>query len=240
MDKNFLVVDYDTPISSVSSLAMSRTNDKLYDFIVVTEKGKYIGTVTIKDLLMKITEIEVDNAKQVNPLSGLPGNSIVEQKLNACLKSNNDYSIAYIDIDNFKAYNDVYGFQNGDLVLRMLADLLKDSIPKENFIGHIGGDDFIVIMDGLVEEDYFVILEKQFESNVLTYYHPKDIENGFIVTANRKGDIEQFPLLMLTAVTIDNHVQEFQDIYEPTILLAKYKKEKKRSKSKIVDNNLSC
>jgi EAL domain-containing protein (putative c-di-GMP-specific phosphodiesterase class I)/predicted transcriptional regulator len=85
MDRDFLHVDHQTPISKVSYLAMSRTLDHLYDFIVVTEKGKYIGTVTIKDLLQKTTEIEVDHAKHQNPLSGLPGNRIVEQKLKHCL-----------------------------------------------------------------------------------------------------------------------------------------------------------
>ncbi|MHB8132428.1 MAG: EAL domain-containing protein, partial [Mobilitalea sp.] len=117
MDHNFLSVDYLKPISMVSYLAMSRSNHKLYDFIVVTENGKYIGTVTIKDLLQKAAEIEVGNAKDQNPLSGLPGNLIVEQKLSCCLNCNSKYSIAYIDIDNFKAFNDVYGFENGDLVI---------------------------------------------------------------------------------------------------------------------------
>jgi Mg/Co/Ni transporter MgtE len=71
MDKQFLCVDCNTPISAVSALAMSRSNDRLYDFIVVTENGQYLGTVTIKDLLQKATEIEVSMAKHQNPLSGL-------------------------------------------------------------------------------------------------------------------------------------------------------------------------
>ncbi|MDD3173291.1 MAG: GGDEF domain-containing protein, partial [Herbinix sp.] len=135
MDQNFLSVDYQTPISIVSSLAMLRSNDKLYDFIVITENDKYIGTVTIKDLLQRAAEIEVDNAKHQNPLSGLPGNLIVEQKLSYCVDCNSMYSVAYIDIDNFKAFNDVYGFENGDLVIKLLANILKNNIPKEFFIG---------------------------------------------------------------------------------------------------------
>ncbi len=230
MDKNFLSVHSDMHIKNVSTLAMSRANDRLYDFIVVTENGKYIGTVTIKDLLMKTTEIEVDRAKQVNPLSGLPGNTIVEQKLEECIKAKEDFSIAYIDIDNFKAYNDVYGFENGDLILKMLAKLLKNTIIGDNFIGHIGGDDFAVIMKGAVEQSYFTELEKQFETNALLFYYPIDIKNGYITSANRKGEIERFPLLTLTTVLVQNHMKEFQDIYELTKLLAKMKKESKRKK----------
>lgn len=230
MDVNFLVVDHETPISTVSYLAMSRPNDSLYDFIVVTENEKYIGTVTIKDLLTKTTEIEVNNAKQVNPLSGLPGNTIVEQMLECCLKSSINYSIAYIDIDNFKAYNDVYGFENGDLVLKLLAELLKDYIPKDNFIGHIGGDDFAVIMEGNIDELYFETFKNQFATKVLTYYHPMDIKNGYIVSANRRGEVEKFPLLTLTTAVVNNHDKDFKDIYELTKLLARLKIEKRQKK----------
>lgn len=237
MDKNFLAVSHDTSITTVSNLAMSRPNDRLYDFIVVTENGKYIGTVTIKDLLSKKTEIEVDNAMQVNPLSGLPGNMIVEQKLAESIKSKNNYSIAYIDIDNFKAYNDVYGFENGDLVLKMLAYLLKHSIPSDSFTGHIGGDDFTVIVNGIVDNTYFEMFEKQFETNVLSFYNPIDLKNGYITTANRRGEIEHFPLLTLTTAVVNNHEQEFNDIYELTKLMAKQKREKKQKKLSIICAN---
>jgi diguanylate cyclase (GGDEF)-like protein len=235
MDKNFLAVDHQTPITTVSYLAMSRPSHSLYDFIVVTENGKYIGTVTIKDLLTKTTEIEVNNAKQVNPLSGLPGNTIVEQKLDFCIKAKNNYSIAYIDIDNFKAYNDVYGFESGDLVIKMLSELLKSMIPEEDFIGHIGGDDFTAIIKGCVDEQYFAEIENQFKMNVLAFYHPVDIKKGYITTTNRRGDIEQFPFLTVTTVVISNHYQEFKDIYELTKLLAKWKREKKQKKQLPID-----
>jgi GGDEF domain-containing protein/CBS domain-containing protein len=230
MDKNFLNVDHQTPISKVSYLAMSRPLEHLYDFIVVTEKGKYIGTVTIKDLLQKTTEIEVDNAKHQNPLSGLPGNLIVEQKLNYCLKSHMDYSVAYIDIDNFKAFNDVYGFECGDQVIKLLANILKDSIPKDYFIGHIGGDDFIVVINGIINEEYFEPIRTQFEFNVLSFYHPMDIHNGYIVTINRRGETEQFPLTTLTTVAVNNQSHECQDVYELTELLAKKKRNIKQTK----------
>jgi EAL domain-containing protein (putative c-di-GMP-specific phosphodiesterase class I)/GGDEF domain-containing protein/CBS domain-containing protein len=230
MDRNFLHVDHQIPISKVSYLAMSRTLDHLYDFIVVTEKGKYIGTVTIKDLLQKTTEIEVDHAKHQNPLSGLPGNHIVEQKLKQCLNWNTDYTVAYIDIDNFKAFNDVYGFESGDLVIKLLSNILKDIVPKENFIGHIGGDDFIVVINEIVSEAYFEEIQNQFELRVLSFYRPTDIQNGYIITVNRRGETEQFPLTTLTTVTINNLTHKCKDVYELTELLAKKKREIKQNK----------
>lgn len=230
MDRSFLSVDYQTPINVVSYLAMSRLRDKLYDFIVVTELGKYIGTVTIKDLLQRAMEIEVDKAKHQNPLSGLPGNLLVEQKLSNCVKCDSIYSISYIDIDNFKAYNDVYGFENGDLIIQLLATILKNTIPKEHFIGHIGGDDFVVIVYGLVSEDYFEPIINQFEQSAVQFYNQSDIQNGYITTVNRRGVTEQYPLLTVTSVVINNQSHKFHDVFELTELLAKLKRAAKQKK----------
>lgn len=223
MDREFLAVDGKTPINLVSSLAMARENDKLYDFIVITENEKYLGVVTIKDLLQKTTEIEVLAAKHQNPLSGLPGNLLIEQRLSQCLINNNEYSVAYFDIDNFKAYNDVYGLQNGDFVIKLLADILRNSIPEE-FVGHIGGDDFIVILNHSVKEDYFDDIKKRFEKDVLAFYHRKDIENGYIVAPNRRGKIERFPLITLTTVTINNQGNTFESVSDLTENLVRLKK----------------
>ncbi|MDF2821235.1 MAG: hypothetical protein K0R15_1676 [Clostridiales bacterium] len=230
MDKDFLSVDYRTPINVVSSLAMSRTNDKLYDFIVVTEEDKYIGTVTIKDLLQKTTEIEVSAAKHQNPLSGLPGNILIEQRLSKCINDKINYSVAYFDIDNFKAYNDVYGFENGDIVIKLLADILKSQIQEDQFIGHIGGDDFVIIMDKYVPEGYFVEIAKTFELEVLNFYNKADIQKGYIITANRHGEIESFPLITLTCVVADNQTQTYSNAFELTEALAGLKKEAKQKR----------
>ena len=236
MDHEFLSVDAHTPISMVSYMAMSRSSDKLYDFIVVTEKDKYIGTVTIKDLLQKAMEIEVDNAKDQNPLSGLPGNRIVEQKLNQCLNCSGKYSIAYIDIDNFKAYNDTYGFENGDRILKLLASVLKNNIPREHFIGHIGGDDFVVILYEHRTDRYFEAIIHEFQQKALSFYNQKDITNGFITTANRKGELEQYPLLSITTVVVNNQRKLFNNIYELTEMLACKKREAKHKKLTVALN----
>lgn len=224
MDENFICVDCKTPVSAVSSMAMTRPDDKLYDFIVVTENDRYLGTVTVKDLLQTITEIEISAAKHQNPLSGLPGNLIIEQKLSQCVANGNKYSAAYLDIDNFKAYNDVYGFENGDLVIKLLADILKNYVSGDQFIGHVGGDDFIVILDDLVSEDYFKNIVEQFELEVLALYNQTDIQNGYITTANRHGELEQFSLITLTCAVVNNQTRTYKNIFELTEMLSKQKK----------------
>ncbi|WP_027398798.1 GGDEF domain-containing protein [Anaerovorax odorimutans] len=228
MDRNFLSVDYKTPVNMVSSMAMSRPDNNLYDFIVVTKDNKYIGVVTIKDLLQKTTEIEISTAKHQNPLTGLPGNIIIEQKLEQCLCNNTNYSIAYLDIDNFKAYNDVYGFENGDLIIKLLSDTLKQFVPQNQFIGHIGGDDFIVILDYIVTDEFFKKIKNMFESEVLEYYNESDIQKGYITSINRHSEIENYPLITVTCVYLDNKSQSYKNVLELTQTLAKLKKAAKQ------------
>jgi len=154
---------------------------------------------------------------------------IIEERLKFCLQSNTKFSIAYIDIDNFKAYNDVYGFEYGDIIIKLLANILRGSIAEEQFVGHIGGDDFVAIIDEYVTDSYFDAIVHQFETEVLRFYHTGDIQNGYIRTVNRHGEVEQYPLLTLTAV-VETNQQHYSDVFELTKLLAKRKQEKKQSK----------
>lgn len=232
MDTNFLSVDCKTPVNIVASIAMSRPTEKIYDFIVVTEDKKYLGTVTIKNLLQKSIEIEISTAKHQNPLSGLPGNLMIEHKLNHYIDSNSKFSAAYLDIDNFKAYNDIYGFENGDLVIKLLSDILRNNISYDQFVGHVGGDDFLVILEDHKTENDFIHIVRQFESEVLAFYNQKDIQNGYITTRNRSGKIERFPLITLTVAVINNKSQNFNNAVEISSILAGLKIDIKRNKSK--------
>ncbi len=227
MDQDFLSVDCEMPVNIVSSIAMSREHDKLYDFIVITKNGRYLGTVTIRDLLKKTTEIEVAAAKHQNPLSGLPGNLIIEQRLQHCISSDREYSVAYLDIDNFKAYNDAYGFENGDLIIKFLTGIIRRNVHQNEFIGHVGGDDFVIVINEHVEEEYFQRIVTEFETEVLNFYTQEDIEKGYIVTMNRRNMVEKFPLITLTVVSVNNKSQRFKDMFELTETLAGLKKLKK-------------
>lgn len=129
----------------VAKLAMMRDSERLYDFIAVTKNDQYYGIVTVKELLEKSMEIQINFAKHLNPLTELPGNVLVEQQLDYCVEATKHYGVLYLDLDNFKPYNDVYGFEKGDQVLTLTADILKEIVLTHHFTGHIGGDDFIVV-----------------------------------------------------------------------------------------------
>ncbi|HEX2985667.1 MAG TPA: GGDEF domain-containing protein [Caproiciproducens sp.] len=235
MDRDFLSVDCHTPINVVSQMAMSRPPEKLYDFIVVTKENRYLGTVTIKDLLQKTTEIEVVNAKYQNPLTGLPGNLVIEQKIQQCVQSSQPYCVIYFDIDNFKAYNDVYGFENGDRIIKLLADTITAYLPKGQFAGHIGGDDFVAILDNYEGAAFCGLIIREFEKAILHCYNPEDVKKGYIVAENRHGKVEKFPLVSLSIAGASNKGHHFSNASELTEKLAEIKK-----KSKLQAGSSSC
>lgn len=233
MDREFLEVDYQTPVNTVSYLAMERETNKLYDMIVVTKEGKYFGTVTVKDLLQKSTEIDVANAKNLNPLSGLPGNMLIEQEINRSISFKNEYSIFYIDIDNFKAYNDVYGIENGDKAIKILADIIVRYKEENQFVGHVGGDDFIMIIDNYNWEETVKNIIHDFEDETPLMYNQADRERGYIITANRHGVMEEFPLASLTVSIVTNKNRTFETPYRLTEELARLKKKGKQQKGSV-------
>jgi diguanylate cyclase (GGDEF)-like protein len=228
MSNNFLMVDYRMPIDQVSKLAMQRPFEQLYNPIVVEQKGKYEGIVTIKDLLEACTRIEIDMAKHSNPLTGLPGNLLIEKEIVNRIFGSNPYCITYYDLDNFKAYNDAYGFQNGDLMLALVADTLKSQAAKGEFIGHIGGDDFIVICDYHKGEELCKAIIDEFSRKVVSLYHEEDVKNGYIISKNRHGVTENFPIASLSIAGISNRAKLYNSLDDFSNDIAQVKKKCKR------------
>ncbi len=222
MSKEFLCVDYQSSIDSVAKKAMHRHYDKIYDFITVTRDGKYFGIVTVKDLLEKSIEIEVINAKHLNPLSELPGNMLIEKQLEMCIDSPGCYTILYFDIDNFKPYNDVYGFENGDRLIKCLTKILKDRIPKPGFVGHIGGDDFIAVLSDCNTEELCQSIIDEFDKIILLFLNRNDLDRGYIIAQNRKGTRERFPLLSISIVGTSS--DQYKTIFALSENLARLKK----------------
>ena len=231
MEESFLAVDASTPISAVSEMAMERGQEDLYDFVVVTNKELYMGIVTVRDLLRRATEINVNMARSCNPLTGLPGNIAIADEIDRCLLQERDFIVSYLDLDNFKAFNDKYGFEKGDAVIRLLADVLKEIVAKSGFVGHIGGDDFIaVLFMPIVRFEQRV--QSEFEKRAHALYSEKDRQAGYIVTTNRHGEQECFPLVSVTIVSTGSQEKKYGSNYELSEELAARKKEAKKEKAK--------
>ena len=148
--------------------------------------------------------------RRVSPLTGLPGNVQIQAEMKKRLLNKEVFAIMYFDLDNFKAYNDVYGFANGDEIIKFTAKVILKHVHNiensDNFVGHIGGDDFVAIIG---ETDYDKVCQDiiaEFDSEAVNFYNDEDVERGYVEVANRKGIIEQFPLTSISigVVEVDN------------------------------------
>jgi len=166
MDTNPLIVEATTPLEVVSSLAMQRPDAQLYDGIIVANQRKPIGMVSVANLIKAMSEKQIQLAQGANPLTGLPGNLRIDQEIRQHLERGLTFGLIYVDLNKFKYYNDLYGFQQGDVAIKKLSDILLNASNKtaeETFVGHIGGDDFITISSPSDLEKLAVDILTQFE-----------------------------------------------------------------------------
>lgn len=139
-----------------------------------------------------------------NPLTGLPGNLAIEEEGRHRLASGKSLAIAYIDLDNFKAYNDVYGVKQGDKVIRLLADLLVTGTKRfgntVDFIGHVGGDDFMLMTTPEKAEKIFQYIAERFDERIRAYYSEADLKAGYITARDRQGNVKKFNFVSVSIV----------------------------------------
>jgi len=237
MNSHPMVVTHDTSIEAVSKIAMTRGDEHLYDSIIVTKDGAYVGIVTIKDLLEKTTELKVNYAKHLNPLSGLPGNIIIEKQLSTYVGGDAPFTVVYIDIDNFKVYNDVYGFENGDRMLMAMVQIIERCTAQHCdsgcFAGHVGGDDFVIGIDGYDAAPLCEAIISMFREKLADFYSLADLEKGYVIANNRHGQRERFGLVTLSMACVSNKDCRFDDIFALTAHATMLKKRCKE----VWDNN---
>jgi len=228
MTKNFLSVERDATIDDVAMLAMNRKAAQVYDSVVVTGGTQYFGVVTVKDLLMTAVNIQVQRASEANPLTGLPGNAAIQGKISSILTSEESFSIIYLDLDNFKAYNDAYGFSNGDLMIKAVADSMRECCSEDDFMGHIGGDDFVIILHRHEENHLCNAIISAFNSAIEPLYSTEDWSQGFIVSKNRNGFTENFSTATLSIAVVTNHAHTYQSLEDLSKVIAHAKKQCKQ------------
>jgi diguanylate cyclase (GGDEF)-like protein len=140
--------------------------------------------------------------RAISPLTGLPGNARIHDELLSRIASGEPFALLYADLDNFKAYNDHYGFLRGDDALRAVARCVQDTALKigghRAFVGHLGGDDFVLITPVDIAEELCTAMLAECHNVVPGLYDPEDIERGYIELENRQGKQERFPLLAMS------------------------------------------
>ena len=167
---------------------------------------------------MNITRVR--HRVEANALTHLPGNVSIERAVREAIQSGEKFSVLYIDINNFKSFNDRYGFEKGDGVIRQTAQILvqtAEAMTGEGghcFVGHIGGDDFVVLLPVEKEEPFARRFLSEFDRIMPTYYNEKDQKKGFLRLTNRRGKQDTFPLMSCSVAACNNLDREYQSLGE--------------------------
>jgi GGDEF domain-containing protein len=166
-----------------------------------------------------------------SPLTRLPGNIVIEQVLNKRVAEGKPFAVCYVDLDNMKSYNDVYGYIKGSDVIKMAGDIILEVVrnhsDKDAFVGHIGGDDFIMVMD---EEKVSIVCEeviKKFGEGIVAHYSPEDVARGGIEGIDRYGVARSFPIMTVSIAVVICQEGEYEsavDIAQTTAEIKDYVK----------------
>jgi diguanylate cyclase (GGDEF)-like protein len=234
MEQPSLMVETNTTIEDVAQRIQLRKFEFLYDDVCVTKNGKYHGTVAIHILLDAITERNLILARDANPLTGLPGNDAIHRTINKMLSQNMHFDVCYIDLNNFKPYNDCYGFEKGDCVLKTLGGILEDVIKSDGssigFVGHIGGDDFILITRPQISISMCQKIISDFESHLPEFHGMEDYKKGFYISRNRKEEEEKFNFLSISIGIASTEIYKIESYAHLASIAAEVKKAAKMQK----------
>jgi len=176
--------------------------------------------------------------KSFNPLTGLPGNILIEEQIkHRVAETTKLFAVLYLDLDNFKAYNDVYGFLKGDEVIKLVAHVInkevRDSGGQEDFIGHIGGDDFIAITTPDRVDDICRAVINQFDSTIPLFYSSEDRRRGHVVTKDRTNQETKYPFMSLSIAVVSNQNRPIENHWQVAEIAAELKKYAKAKKGSV-------
>lgn len=206
-----------TPIVVISSEWEKEHRIKILEqsieYFIVKPIDREYFYYTVKNILNLL-----QNNRRISPLTGLPGNVQIQAEMKKRLLNREQFAMFYLDLDNFKAYNDTYGFSNGDEIIKFTARTIVENIHKmgteDSFIGHIGGDDFVAITGKTDYEKICKNIISDFDTYVLGYYSDEDVQKGYIEVANRRGIIEQFPLTSISIGVVEITPGRFKNTLE--------------------------
>lgn len=213
--------DEDNAITPI--IVLSSNTEKEHIKNVLKKKVElYLDTKTdceILDYYIQNLMRLLNSNRMVSPLTGLPGNVQIKAEMKKRLMNKEYFAMLYIDLDNFKAYNDTYGFSNGDEIIKFTANIISKYVlqgenEENNFVGHIGGDDFIAIVSDENFEEICQNIVAEFDNQVGKFFNKTDVERGYIEVENRKGLMEQFPLTSVSIGVVEVTADRFKNTLE--------------------------
>jgi diguanylate cyclase (GGDEF)-like protein len=229
MNPKPLLVEKSTSLHALASMVAAADSQQLAEGFIIIENGQYCGMGTGQDLMREITRQQIQAAQHANALTGLPGNEPLNQTIDQHLEHNQAFWAAYCDLDHFKAFNDVYGFARGDDAIRLLARALTDHTnAATDFVGHIGGDDFLVLFRSADWEARCQRIMAQFAAASATLYSPADLAAGGYYSEDRKGQRVFTPLVSLSIGLFHVEPGRFSTHHQISSAAAVAKKEAKK------------
>jgi PleD family two-component response regulator len=183
-----------------------------------------------EELMLRVNNVLEwsQNQKNANPLTGFAGNKAIEKELARRIERNEPFAFLYIDIDNFKAYNDYYGYQKGDESILFLADIITEAVNslggRKDFVGHIGGDDFVIVTSLDRAEFIGRHIIDEFDKGSLVLMHEEDIRKGYLEIRNRLGEIKRVPLMSLTIALVLNDGERLKHFAQVSDIASELKK----------------
>ncbi|GGA06575.1 GGDEF domain-containing protein [Dyella caseinilytica] len=190
-----LLCDVRQSLESMADILRGQDQRYLSDGFVITRDGLYLGLGTGESLVRRVTELRIEAARYANPLTFLPGNIPVTEHVARLLRAEVPFTVAYVDLNHFKPFNDQYGYFRGDEIIRLLAGILTAQVnPRSDFVGHIGGDDFLLIFQSEDWEARCRQMVTLFNQRAQGLFADEDIARQGIVGEDRHGNTQFFPL----------------------------------------------
>ena len=231
LDSNVIQIEAHQPLSQVSQRLTSESTGLVAQQFIVLKQGRLLGIGHTKDLLTQITEQKITVARHANPLTGLPGNIPIQQELQRLRQQKKTFYLAYFDLSYFKPYNDIYGFSRGDEVIMEVSRLLLRQQNSDNFVGHVGGDDFVIIStcDDIQQQALSIIDE--FEAVKSLFYSDKHWIEQRMLAEDRKGVTCYHGLIALTAGLLPPFITTNCNEHQLSVYSAQAKKQAKQASS---------
>jgi diguanylate cyclase (GGDEF)-like protein len=189
----------------------------------------------LEELIARVRTVlrRAQQMRDLSPLTGLPGNFRISRQLEERVESGELFALVHADLDNFKAFNDHYGFMRGDSVIKFTASVLLEAAEltddPRSFVGHVGGDDFVAILSVDAVETFAKNVVEKFDAGIIDFYDTADALQGYIEVADRRGERHAFPIVSISLGVASNEKRAISSEWEASALASEMKEYAKRA-----------
>ncbi|MCB1947167.1 MAG: EAL domain-containing protein, partial [Thauera sp.] len=234
MNATPLRVEATATIDSLIPVLSGDDQRYLYEGFIITEDGRYAGLATGESLVRAVTERRIEAARHANPLTFLPGNIPITEHIRRLLDSQVPFAAAYFDLNNFKPYNDLYGYWRGDEMIKLAAQVIvKNADLSQDFVGHVGGDDFVALFQSENWRERCKAAVQDFNLRARALFDGPELASNGFESEDRRGFKTFFPLTTIAAGIVEITDGQFMSPEEVASAAAVAKKAAKESGSGI-------